>query len=89
MPMVSGVPGAFERHEVDLAYLTVTSERASLLQFTQPFLHSEYRIVTQIPPSNTDMFFIFSPFTYSMWVAVFATGGCPHIRSVHIYGPYA
>ena len=68
-----------------LVDLTITAERAQVVDFTHPFIHTGISILfKKITKSETDLFGFLAPFSKSVWLMIILTvvgvGFCLHIH---------
>lgn len=68
--------GLYEREEVDVLYssLHVSAERAKLIDFSQSYLSSGYKILTKPIQRNANIWFVLSPFSTMLWLTILASG---------------
>jgi hypothetical protein len=67
---VSGTPGS--RHPADVAAgaLHITSERHTVLHWSQPYFDTGYVVVVPRPPETINLWAFFSPFSGGLWGCV-------------------
>ncbi|XP_069159716.1 glutamate receptor ionotropic, delta-2-like [Procambarus clarkii] len=69
---VSGMVGVVYRHQAHLALgeLTITEQRASVVDFTNPYFMESTTLVSRAPAEKNRSFAVFYPFTLKLWALV-------------------
>ncbi|XP_033760750.1 glutamate receptor U1-like [Pecten maximus] len=81
----TGMIGELQRNESDIAAgpLTVTADRARIVDFSQPFSNTGLRILVKRPdntPTSSDQVVLFvRPFSVGVWILILVTSAVLHI----------
>ncbi|CAF3888043.1 unnamed protein product [Rotaria sordida] len=62
------------QYDIILSNIVMTSDRMVKVDFSTPFHEDTFRIITRLNPysSSLSLFSCFNPFTWDVWVAIFA-----------------